>query len=100
MTYKEWQTKRLQSQGTWDNVNPETYAAEMVAAATEPLRSALAADVADAIASRVADQLATVRPVLDASDRVRLESICKLLCSQPVCWDMEVALLERLLGAL
>lgn len=35
---------------------------------------------------------------LDESDRVRLRSIIALLNQQPMCWDMEAALLSRLIG--
>lgn len=62
------------------------------------LNSYAAADL-DAIATRAAEQLATALVGLSEEDRVRLRNIADLLRKQPVCWDMEAALLDRLLGA-
>lgn len=53
-----------------------------------------------AIAARAAEQLATAAAAaLSESDRIRLRNIVDLLRKQPVCWDMEAALLDRILGA-
>lgn len=53
----------------------------------------------EAASTRVAERLASAAPVLSASDRVRLRSVRDLLAKQPVCWDSEQAMLDRLLGA-
>jgi hypothetical protein len=50
-----------------------------------------------AIATRAAKQLATTVVGLSDVDRVRIRSIRDLLAAQPVCWDSETALLDRLL---
>lgn len=64
----------------------------------EPVTMQTIEGFASNIAARVAEQLAGQAVALSEVDLVRLRSVRDLLAKQPVCWDSETALLDRLLS--